>query len=96
MIRTFGGLLLVLRGFATVLAAQEDASAAGAPCSARVWVRAPDLEPGQVVQGHVKVKLDGSCDEVSSYSLGLRFAERSWVKTRCVLCILCLWLAGLP
>ncbi|KAF8532273.1 hypothetical protein JB92DRAFT_2843987 [Gautieria morchelliformis] len=52
------------------------------PCRARAWVRAPDLEPGQVVQGDVKVKLDGVCEEVSSYTLGLRFAERAWVKTR--------------
>ncbi|KAF8589905.1 hypothetical protein K439DRAFT_1612466 [Ramaria rubella] len=49
---------------------------------ARAWVRAPDLEVGRVVQGHVKIKLDGICEEVSSYSLGLRFAERAWVKTR--------------
>ena len=40
----------------------------------------------QVVQGDVKVKLDGACPEVLGYTLKLRFAERSWVKTRCESC----------
>jgi hypothetical protein len=92
--RAFTGLLLILYGFSRAISALEDAPATEAPCRARVWVRAPDLEPGQVVQGHVKVKLDGSCEDVSSYSLGLRFAERSWVKTRCVFCFLFLFDGG--
>jgi hypothetical protein len=84
--RTFYCLLPSLFRLSSIvnIAALDDASAAEAPCRARAWVRAPDLEPGELVQGDVKVKLDGACDDVSSYSLGLRFAERSWVKTRCV------------
>ena len=77
----------------TVVAAASAPSAESdtvTPCRARAWVRAPDLVPGQVVKGDVKVKLDGACEEVSSYTLGLRFAERSWVKTRCAFLLLLL------
>jgi hypothetical protein len=88
--KTFPGLFFAWLGFSSLTSALDDASALEIPCRARAWVRAPDLGPGRVIQGDVKIKFDGSCDEVSSGSLGLRFAERSWVKTRCVLMILSL------
>jgi hypothetical protein len=51
-------------------------------CNVTAWVRAPDLDPGQIIQGQVRIKTNGNCDHVASYSLGLRFAERAWVKTQ--------------
>ncbi|KAF8532276.1 hypothetical protein JB92DRAFT_2843998 [Gautieria morchelliformis] len=76
--------VVALLELSTVAVAADPSTESDAvtPCRARAWVRAPDLEPGQVVQRDVKVKLDGVCEEVSSYTLGLRFAERAWVKTR--------------
>ncbi|KAF8589883.1 hypothetical protein K439DRAFT_1612447 [Ramaria rubella] len=66
--RTLAGLLL---GFSILLTAADDASTeAQAACQIH-------LEPGGVVQGDVKIVLDGMCTAVSSYSVGLRFAERS-------------------
>jgi hypothetical protein len=77
-------LLLALLKLSINVAANDgsDTAEVEQPCRARAWVRAPDLEPGRVIQGDVKVKLDGECGDVSSYTLRLRFVERSWVKTR--------------
>lgn len=84
VIRAF---LLALSGSGISVAANADSddpskSINHKSCRARAWVRAPDLEPGKVIQGDVKVKLDGPCEEVESYTLKLQFSERSWVKTR--------------
>ncbi|GJJ13137.1 hypothetical protein Clacol_007387 [Clathrus columnatus] len=50
------------------------------PCHIDAWVRAPDLDPGQVIPGQVRIKTNGTCDPISEYSLILRFKERAWVK----------------
>ena len=78
------GVLLALLKLSRVgVAATDDAEFTDEPsCRARARVRAPDLDAGRVVQGDVKVKLDGKYPEVLGYTLKLRFAERSWVKTR--------------
>ena len=82
----FGVLLALFKLSVIGVAATGDAGVRDKSCRARAWVRAPDLDAGQVVQGDVKVKLDGACPEVLGYTLKLRFAERSWVKTRCDSC----------
>ncbi|KAH7916551.1 hypothetical protein BJ138DRAFT_995536, partial [Hygrophoropsis aurantiaca] len=51
-----------------------------ADCRVRSWVRAPDMTPGTVIQGDVKILLDEACPEVESYTLGLRFKERVFFK----------------
>jgi hypothetical protein len=51
-------------------------------CHGRGWVRAPDMVPGDVIAGDVKVKLNGSCTNVESYALGLRYKERIVWKLR--------------
>ena len=80
----FGVLLALFKLPVISVSATDDAGVTDiSSCRARAWVRAPDLGAGQVVQGDVKVKLDGPCQEVLGYTLKLRFAERSWVKTRC-------------
>lgn len=45
-------------------------------CQARAWVRAPDMVPGEVIAGDVKIKLSGPCTNTKSYALGLRYKER--------------------
>ncbi|KAG2053072.1 hypothetical protein BDR06DRAFT_486880 [Suillus hirtellus] len=45
-------------------------------CQARAWVRAPDMVPGEVIAGDVKIKLSGPCTDAKSYVLGLRYKER--------------------
>ncbi|KIJ63105.1 hypothetical protein HYDPIDRAFT_134871 [Hydnomerulius pinastri MD-312] len=54
------------------------------PTSCRVgaWVRAPDLVPGEIIEGDARIKLEGECPDVESYSLGLRFKERVFWKIR--------------
>ena len=78
------GLSLALLKLSINVVANEEVNPAivESPCRTRAWVRAPDLVPGQVIQGDVKVKLEGACEDVLSYTLRLRFAERAWVKTR--------------
>ncbi|KAH7919071.1 hypothetical protein BV22DRAFT_1134108 [Leucogyrophana mollusca] len=49
-------------------------------CRAQSWVRAPDMAPGIVLEGDVKISLDGNCPEIRSYTLGLRFKERIFIK----------------
>ena len=51
-----------------------------AECTARAWVRAPDLAPNTIVQGDARVKISAECPAVESVTLGLRFKERSFVK----------------
>ncbi|KAJ8589819.1 hypothetical protein M405DRAFT_861897 [Rhizopogon salebrosus TDB-379] len=38
-------------------------------CHGRAWVRAPDMVPGDVIAGDVKVKLNGPCTNAESYAL---------------------------
>ncbi|KAF9223374.1 hypothetical protein BS17DRAFT_767251 [Gyrodon lividus] len=52
------------------------------PCSVRAWVRVPDLVPGESIEGDTRIKLEGDCPNVESYSLGLRFKERMFWKIR--------------
>ncbi|KAF8840064.1 hypothetical protein BDN67DRAFT_969106 [Paxillus ammoniavirescens] len=52
------------------------------PCLVRAWVRAPDLVPGEIIEGDTRIKLEGDCPSVESYSLGLRFKERLFRKIR--------------
>lgn len=49
-------------------------------CSAKAWVRAPDLSPNTIVQGDVRVKISDGCPAVETASLGLRFKERSFMR----------------
>ncbi|KAG2092512.1 uncharacterized protein F5147DRAFT_619664 [Suillus discolor] len=51
-------------------------------CQARAWVRAPDMVPGEVIAGDVKIKLSGPCTDTKSYALGLRYKERVFWKSR--------------
>lgn len=51
-------------------------------CQGHAWVRAPDLTPGDVIAGDVKVKLLGPCAEAESYTIGLRYKERIFWKLR--------------
>jgi len=51
-------------------------------CRAHAWVRAPDMVPGDVIAGDVKIKLVGPCTDAESYALGLRFKERVFWKLR--------------
>ena len=51
-------------------------------CQGRAWVRAPDMTPGDVIAGDVKVKLLGPCTDAESYTLGLRYKERIFWKLR--------------
>ncbi|KAG2084447.1 uncharacterized protein F5147DRAFT_797234 [Suillus discolor] len=51
-------------------------------CQARAWVRAPDMVPGEVIAGDVKIKLSGPCTQAKSYAIGLRYKERVFWKLR--------------
>ncbi|KAF9226272.1 hypothetical protein BS17DRAFT_776967 [Gyrodon lividus] len=51
-----------------------------APCRVQAWVRAPDLVPGEVIEGDARIKLEGACPKVQSYSLGFRFKERIYSR----------------
>lgn len=51
-------------------------------CQARAWVRAPDMVPGEVIAGDVKIRLSGLCADAESYTLGLRYKERVFWKLR--------------
>ncbi|KAG1717470.1 hypothetical protein EDB19DRAFT_1260961 [Suillus lakei] len=51
-------------------------------CQARAWVRAPDMVPGEVIAGDVKIKLSGPCTDAESYALGLRYKEKLFWKLR--------------
>ncbi|KAG2752878.1 hypothetical protein P692DRAFT_20871405 [Suillus brevipes Sb2] len=57
-------------------------SDAPSQCQARAWVRAPDMVPGEIIAGDVKVKLSGLCTDAESYTLGLRYKEREFWKLR--------------
>ena len=80
--RGFAVIQSVVLGLSTIAAA-IDADETIHDCRARAWVCAPDLEPGEMLQVDVRIKVEGDCSNVSSYRIGLRFMERSWVKTRC-------------
>lgn len=49
-------------------------------CAIQAWVRAPDLDPGEIIPGQVRVKTKGSCNPILEYSVILRFKERVWAK----------------
>jgi hypothetical protein len=51
-------------------------------CQGRAWVRAPDMVPGDVIAGDVKVKLIGPYTDAESYTIGLRYEERIFWKLR--------------
>ncbi|KAG2135299.1 hypothetical protein DEU56DRAFT_981165 [Suillus clintonianus] len=52
-------------------------------CWAQAWVRAPDMVPGDVIVGDVRIKLNGpACADVESYGLGLRYKEMIFWKLR--------------
>ncbi|KAG0708003.1 hypothetical protein DFH29DRAFT_844028 [Suillus ampliporus] len=48
----------------------------------QAWVRAPDMVPGDVIAGDVKVKLIGPCPDAESYALALRYKEKIFWKIR--------------
>ncbi|KAG1750799.1 hypothetical protein EDB19DRAFT_1904196 [Suillus lakei] len=76
-------LSLVLLVLATSVAAFTDPSLESKDqCRARAWVRAPDLVPGAVIPGDVRIKLSGPCPDAESYALGLRYKERIFWKLR--------------
>ncbi|KAG0708001.1 hypothetical protein DFH29DRAFT_871255 [Suillus ampliporus] len=63
-------------------AESQDPSHAPYQCRAFAWVRAPDIVPGDVIAGDVKIKLSGPCPDAESYALGLRYKERIFWKLR--------------
>jgi hypothetical protein len=80
-------LVLVLANNAaafTELPSPECKEPADAPsqCQASAWVRAPDMVPGEVIAGDVKIKLSGPCTDAESYTLGLRYKEKVFWKLR--------------
>ncbi|KAG0708004.1 hypothetical protein DFH29DRAFT_994630 [Suillus ampliporus] len=60
----------------------KEPSNASPQCRAHAWVRAPDMVPGDVIAGDVKIKLSGPCPDAESYALGLRYKERIFWKLR--------------
>ncbi|KAG1868525.1 hypothetical protein F4604DRAFT_914418 [Suillus subluteus] len=60
----------------------KEPSDAPSQCQARAWVRAPDMVPGEVIAGDVKIKLRGPCTGAESYTLGLRYKEKVFWKLR--------------
>ncbi|KIJ63026.1 hypothetical protein HYDPIDRAFT_113541 [Hydnomerulius pinastri MD-312] len=75
-------LLLLSFLASTISASEAEASEHELPCRVQAWVRAPDLVPGEIIEGDARIKLDGDCPEVESYALGLRLKEASLSKTR--------------
>jgi hypothetical protein len=80
-------LVLVLANSAaafTELPSPKCKEPADAPsqCQASAWVRAPDMVPGEVIAGDVKIKLSGPCTDAESYTLGLRYKEKVFWKLR--------------
>ncbi|KAG1779474.1 hypothetical protein EV702DRAFT_1195422 [Suillus placidus] len=61
----------------------KEPSDAPSQCQARAWVRAPDMVPGEVIAGDVKIKLSGQCTDAESFTLGLRYKEKVFWKLRC-------------
>ncbi|KAG2135330.1 hypothetical protein DEU56DRAFT_807644 [Suillus clintonianus] len=53
-------------------------------CQARAWVRAPDMGPGDIIAGDVRIRLSGPCADVESYALGLRYKENIFWKLRSI------------
>ncbi|KAF8832962.1 hypothetical protein BDN67DRAFT_1073021 [Paxillus ammoniavirescens] len=41
------------------------------PCRVHAWVRAPDLVPGEIIEGDTRIELEGECPTVERYSFGL-------------------------
>ncbi|KIJ63017.1 hypothetical protein HYDPIDRAFT_113523 [Hydnomerulius pinastri MD-312] len=75
--------LLLLSFLASAISASKaEPSEHELPCRVRAWVRAPDLVPGEIIEGDARIKLDGDCPEVESYALGLRLKEASRSRTR--------------
>jgi len=60
----------------------KETSDALSQCRGLAWVRAPDMVPGDVITGDVKVKLIGPCADAESYTLGLRYKERIFWKLK--------------
>ncbi|KAG2346355.1 hypothetical protein BDR05DRAFT_779625 [Suillus weaverae] len=60
----------------------KEPSDAPSQCQARAWVRAPDMVPGEVIAGDVKIKLSGQCIDAKSFMLGLRYKEKVFWKLR--------------
>ncbi|OJA10098.1 hypothetical protein AZE42_07535 [Rhizopogon vesiculosus] len=83
MLRWLSLALVLAISRATFIEPSQKSNESGdALCRGRSWVRAPDMVPGDVIAGDVKVKLDGPCTDVESYALGLRFKERVFWKLR--------------
>ncbi|KAG2131368.1 hypothetical protein DEU56DRAFT_456901 [Suillus clintonianus] len=68
--------------FAGTTLESKDPSDAVSQCGARAWVRAPDMVPGDVIAGDVRIKLSGPCTKVKSYVLGLRYKEKIFWRLR--------------
>ncbi|KAG1717472.1 hypothetical protein EDB19DRAFT_1261096 [Suillus lakei] len=68
--------------FADTSTEPKEPSNAPYQCRASAWVRAPDMVPGDIIAGDVRIKLNGSCDDAESYVLGLRYKERIFWKLR--------------
>jgi len=79
-------LALVLATNVVALPSSQSKEPSNAPshCQARAWVRAPDMVPGEVIAGDVKIKLSGPCTGAESYKLGLRYKEKVFWKLRWV------------
>ncbi|KAG1859522.1 hypothetical protein DFJ58DRAFT_726244 [Suillus subalutaceus] len=77
-------LVLATNVVALPIPQSKEPSDAPSQCQARAWVRAPDMVPGEVIAGDVKIKLRGPCTGAESYTLGLRYKEKTSRQTgRC-------------
>jgi len=75
-------LVLVTNVAASPSPESKDPSNAPSQCQAHAWVRAPDMVPGEVIAGDVKIQLSGPCTGAESYTLGLRYKEKVFWKLR--------------
>ena len=82
MLRWLSLTSVLTASFATFIVPPQEPNHAGdvlRQCHGRAWVRAPDMAPGEVIAGDVKIKLIGLCPNAESYKLGLRYKEKiSW------------------
>ncbi|KAG1779470.1 hypothetical protein EV702DRAFT_103564 [Suillus placidus] len=60
----------------------KEPSIAPYQCWASAWVRAPDMVPGDIIAGDIRIKLSGPCTDAESYVLGLRYKEKIFWKLR--------------
>ncbi|KAG1729731.1 hypothetical protein EDB19DRAFT_2027683 [Suillus lakei] len=75
-------LVASILAFADISTESKEPSNAPYQCRASAWVRAPDMVPGDIIAGDVRIKLNGPCTDAESYVLGLRYKEKIFWKLR--------------